>query len=101
MAQLLVAVGGSRVAHEDGVYTVPAYMQAGLEEGLQDLAFAASARPDGSLVLRPVAPEHEEQQAQEAPCRHVWECLRGRTHNRGSGKYQAYSCRECGAFQRR
>ena len=36
-------------------------------------------------------------------CKHVWECLRGRTHNKGNGKgkYQAYKCRECGKFQRR
>ena len=36
-------------------------------------------------------------------CIHVWECLRGRTHNKGNGKgkYQAYKCRECGKFQRR
>jgi len=36
-------------------------------------------------------------------CKHVWECLKGRTHNKGNGKgkYQAYKCRECGKFQRR
>ena len=36
-------------------------------------------------------------------CKHVWECLRDRTHNKGNGKgkYQAYKCRECGKFQRR
>ena len=37
----------------------------------------------------------------EETCRHVWECLRDRCHNRGKGKYQAYKCRECGKFQRR
>ncbi len=34
-------------------------------------------------------------------CRHVWECLRDRCHNRGKGKYQAYKCKLCGKFQRR
>lgn len=34
-------------------------------------------------------------------CRHNWECLRDRCHNRGSGKYQAYKCTLCKKFQRR
>lgn len=34
-------------------------------------------------------------------CKHVWECLRDRCHNRGKGKYQAYKCKICGKFQRR
>ena len=34
-------------------------------------------------------------------CRHVWECLRDRCHNRGKGKYQAYKCTLCNKFQRR
>ena len=34
-------------------------------------------------------------------CRHVWECLRDRCHNRGKGKYQAYKCILCNKFQRR
>ncbi len=34
-------------------------------------------------------------------CKHVWECLRDRCHNRGKGKYQAYKCKLCGKFQRR
>lgn len=37
----------------------------------------------------------------EKKCRHVWECLRDRCHNRGKGKYQAYKCTLCGKFQRR
>ena len=38
---------------------------------------------------------------EDQKCRHVWECLRDRTHNRGKGKYQAYKCTLCGKFQRR
>ena len=38
---------------------------------------------------------------EEERCRHVWECLRDRCHNRGKGKYQAYKCKLCGKFQRR
>lgn len=34
-------------------------------------------------------------------CRHNWECLRDRCHNRGSGKYKAYKCTLCNKFQRR
>ena len=36
-------------------------------------------------------------------CRHRWVCLRDRVHNKadGRGKYMAYKCSDCGAFQRR
>ena len=34
-------------------------------------------------------------------CKHEWECLRDRCHNRGKGKYMAYKCRLCNKFQRR
>ena len=34
-------------------------------------------------------------------CKHIWECLRDRCHNRGKGKYMAYKCKLCGKFQRR
>ncbi len=34
-------------------------------------------------------------------CKHEWECLRDRCHNRGKGKYKAYKCRLCNKFQRR
>ena len=34
-------------------------------------------------------------------CKHVWECLKDRCHNRGKGKYQAYKCKLCRKFQRR
>lgn len=34
-------------------------------------------------------------------CKHNWECLRDRVHNRGKGKYMAYKCFLCGKFQRR
>jgi hypothetical protein len=36
-------------------------------------------------------------------CRHQWVCLRDRVHNKadGRGKYMAYKCSLCGAFQRR
>ena len=34
-------------------------------------------------------------------CKHEWECLRDRCHNRGKGKYMAYKCRLCDKFQRR
>ena len=36
-------------------------------------------------------------------CHHQWVCLRDRVHNRadGRGKYMAYKCSRCGAFQRR
>jgi hypothetical protein len=45
----------------------------------------------------------EDEVNEQETCKHVWECLRGRTHNKGNGKgkYQAYKCRECGKFQRR
>ena len=36
-----------------------------------------------------------------ASCKHEWECLRDRCHNRGKGKYMAYKCRLCNKFQRR
>ena len=47
--------------------------------------------------------EIEDEVNKQETCKHVWECLRGRTHNKGNGKgkYQAYKCRECGKFQRR
>ena len=38
---------------------------------------------------------------EEIKCKHVWECLRDRCHNRGKGKYMAYKCQLCGKFQRR
>lgn len=41
------------------------------------------------------------QEEEEEKCRHVWECLRDRCHNRGKGKYQAYKCKLCSKFQRR
>ena len=34
-------------------------------------------------------------------CKHEWECLKDRCHNRGKGKYMAYKCRLCNKFQRR
>jgi|TARA_Y100000768_G_scaffold207161_1_gene156106 hypothetical protein len=34
-------------------------------------------------------------------CKHEWECLRDRCHNRGKGKYMAYKCKLCNKFQRR
>jgi hypothetical protein len=37
----------------------------------------------------------------EEKCKHEWECLKDRCHNRGTGKYKAYKCRLCGKFQRR
>ena len=39
----------------------------------------------------------------EPTCRHDWECLRDRVHNKGNGKgkYMAYKCRKCKKFQRR
>ena len=48
-----------------------------------------------------VEPILDEVQDEEKKCRHVWECLRDRCHNRGKGKYQAYKCKLCGKFQRR
>ena len=45
--------------------------------------------------------EKETEIIQEEKCKHVWECLRGRCHNRGKGKYQAYKCKICNQFQRR
>ena len=47
--------------------------------------------------------EIEDDVNKQETCKHVWECLKGRTHNKGNGKgkYQAYKCRECGKFQRR
>jgi len=47
--------------------------------------------------------ESEDEINKQETCKHVWECLRDRTHNKGNGKgkYQAYKCRECGKFQRR
>ena len=54
------------------------------------------------LRLVPVlAPSQEVPPAVPSSCVHVWDCLRGRTHNRGRGKYKCYLCRHCGAFQRR
>lgn len=41
------------------------------------------------------------EETEHEKCRHVWECLRDRCHNRGKGKYQAYKCKLCGKFQRR
>ena len=38
---------------------------------------------------------------EETKCKHNWECLKDRCHNRGKGKYQAYKCKLCGKFQRR
>jgi len=43
----------------------------------------------------------KEEEKEESKCKHVWECLRDRCHNRGKGKYQAYKCKLCGKFQRR
>tara|TARA_B110000008_G_C16956072_1_gene558248 strand:+ start:651 stop:812 length:162 start_codon:yes stop_codon:yes gene_type:complete len=43
----------------------------------------------------------EEKDSQNEKCKHVWECLRDRCHNRGKGKYMAYKCTLCGKFQRR
>ncbi len=45
--------------------------------------------------------DEEEKEEEVETCRHVWECLRDRCHNRGKGKYQAYKCKLCGKFQRR
>ena len=38
---------------------------------------------------------------EQSTCKHEWECLRDRCHNRGKGKYMAYKCRLCNKFQRR
>ena len=46
-------------------------------------------------------PELVETGCEEVKCKHEWECLRDRCHNRGGGKYKAYKCRLCGKFQRR
>ena len=43
----------------------------------------------------------EKKESQNEKCKHVWECLRDRCHNRGKGKYMAYKCTLCGKFQRR
>ncbi len=48
-----------------------------------------------------VSEESEKEEEIEEKCKHVWECLRDRCHNRGKGKYQAYKCKLCGKFQRR
>ena len=45
--------------------------------------------------------DSEEESQTDKKCKHVWECLRDRCHNRGKGKYQAYKCKLCGKFQRR
>lgn len=45
--------------------------------------------------------DEEDEELGETKCRHVWECLRDRVHNRGKGKYQAYKCKLCQKFQRR
>ena len=34
-------------------------------------------------------------------CKHSWECLRDKVHNKGNGKYRAYKCRLCEKFVRR
>ena len=78
----------------------------GDDDGDDDDAAASSNNGGDGRVVVVVVQEGSEAapppQQHDAPaCRHVWECLRGRTHNRGKGKYKAYRCRECGAFQRR
>ena len=45
--------------------------------------------------------ESDDKEPEIEKCKHVWECLRDRCHNRGKGKYQAYKCKLCGKFQRR
>ncbi len=47
--------------------------------------------------------DHEDEESMETmeTCKHEWECLRDRCHNRGKGKYMAYKCRLCNKFQRR
>lgn len=55
-------------------------------------------------AYRKVVKENIEENVEENvedKCKHVWECLRDRCHNRGKGKYQAYKCKLCGKFQRR
>ena len=84
----------------------------GMLESLRAVADEAGMVIEGGRrgedsVLRLVAPASSPPRETPAPppllpsCVHVWDCLRGRTHNRGRGKYKCYLCRHCGAFQRR
>ncbi len=47
--------------------------------------------------------KEDEESLEEEKCRHVWECLQDRCHNKGNskGKYKAYKCKLCQKFQRR
>lgn len=63
----------------------------------QECGLTSSKRPDDYEEPK----ELDVEKVEEERCRHVWECLRDRCHNRGKGKYQAYKCKLCGKFQRR
>ena len=45
--------------------------------------------------------KEDENKEDDQKCKHLWECLKDRCHNRGKGKYKAYKCKLCNKFQRR
>lgn len=88
------------------IFLLQECMREVLTEAIDEIGFVCKETiEDGVSTLAVHRPPDENdtgsQGEDEGSCRHVWVCLRGRTHNRGNGKYQAYKCRECGAFQRR
>lgn len=88
------------------IFLLQECMREVLAETIDEIGFVCKeTSEDGVSTLTVHRPPDENdtgsQGEDEGPCMHVWVCLRGRTHNRGNGKYQAYKCRECGEFQRR
>ena len=60
------------------------------------------SRPN-EFVEEPNEEKNDDGDDKDEKCRHVWECLQDRCHNKGNskGKYKAYKCKICNKFQRR
>ena len=109
--RLLSSLGARRARHGD-LFELDEVMSESLDEAVSDaglmmrvVAEGAGAAPNA--LIGPRDPDQElaggdKSTVRVRSCRHEWTCLRkDRVHNRGNGKYQAYRCRLCGAFQRR